>query len=85
MDYDKMIDCAAIKAPDGSVWTGKRHHHCIKTIIQARVADKVGSRFVQGFVTMAGRFVDRKEAAMLAKRNGQAPDCGRELFSEDLY
>lgn len=85
-DYDKRIDCAAILAPDGRVWTGKRHGHCIKTIIQATGIQSVGGDYKQGFVTMSGRFVDRKEAAMIAVHAGQANltlPC--ELFSEDLY
>lgn len=85
-DYDKMIDCAAILAPDGRVWTGKRHGHCIKTIIQATGVRSVGGDYKQGFVTLSGRFVDRKEGAMIAVHAGQAKltlPC--ELFSEDLY
>jgi hypothetical protein len=85
IDYDKRIDCAAIKMPDGGVWTGKRHGHCIATIWQA--TGKRAHQGVQGFVTMKGRFVDRKEAAMIAVYAGQV--AGRtlpfELFSEDLY
>lgn len=87
IDYDKRIDCAAIKAPDGRVWTGKRHGHCIRTIVQATGVKSVGDGYTQGFVTMAGRFVDRKEAAVIAVHAGQV--AGRalpfELFSEDLY
>ncbi|SRR6266478_3813574 len=84
-DYDKMIDCAAIRAPDGRVWTGKRHGHCIKTIIQA-TGKTPNENYEQGFVTLSGRFVNRKEAAMIAVHAGQAEltlPC--ELFSEDLY
>lgn len=96
-DYDKLIDCAAIRAPDGRVWTGKRHGHCIKTIKQAY---ELANQFAgmgeiktpkilpqdQGFVTMSGRFVNRQEAAMIAVHAGQVKltlPC--ELFSEDLY
>lgn len=81
-----MIDCAAIMATDGRIWTGKRHGHCIKTIVQATGVDRVGAGYIQGFVTMAGRFVDRNEAALIAVHAGQAKltlPC--ELFSEDLY
>lgn len=85
-NYDKLIDCAAIKMPDGRVWTGKRHHHCIHTIFQATGQKAVGG--IQGFVTMAGRFVDREEAMKIAIEAGQvkhAPPFEATLFSEDLY
>src|SRR3954464_4612061 len=85
-DYDKMIDCAAIyDKHTGLTWTGKRHDNVIKTIIQAytlaanaegqsdfKIKSVGPSRFTQGFVTMSGRFVDRKEAAMIAVHAGQA-------------
>src|ERR1051326_8892277 len=35
-DYDKLIDCAAIKGADGIVWTGHRHGHCFKIIEQMK-------------------------------------------------
>lgn len=82
--YKTAIDCAAILAPDGLIWTGKRHGHCIKTIVQA-TGNRVGSDFTQGFVTMSGRFVSRKEAAELALNAGQIKEQVSCLFSEDLY
>ncbi len=86
IDYDKKIDCAAIKMPDGRVWTGKRHHHCFGTILQATGERARGG--IQGFITMAGRFVDRTEALKIAKEASQVPENagrGGELYSEDLY
>lgn len=85
IDYDKRIDCAAIKAPDGRVWTGHRHAHCIATIIQATGIPRVGSGYKQGFVTQSKRFVNRKEAAQLAFASGQIKEPKDELYSEDLY
>jgi hypothetical protein len=86
-DYDKLIDCAAIKMPDGRVWTGKRHHHCIATIFQATGQRAIGG--IQGFVTMSKKFVDREEAFKIAFSAGQIKDPsktrGNELYSEDLY
>lgn len=83
--YDKQIDCAAIKMPDGLIWTGKRHGHCLATIIQATGKKALGA--TQGFVTLSGRFVTREEAFMLAKETGQVTKfChDSQLFSEDLY
>lgn len=83
-DYDSLIDCAAIQLPDGEVWTGKRHNHCIATIIQAKGEPQHNA--TQGFVTMSGRFVTREEAYELVLKTKQvAPKFERQLFSEDLY
>lgn len=86
-DYDKLIDCAAIRAPDGRVWTGKRHNHCIKTIIQATGVKRIGGDYEQGFVTMSNRFVNREEAYNITKESKQVTKfhVKGELFSEDLY
>jgi len=92
MDYTKQIDCAAIRTSDGKIWTGKRHHHCLATIIQA--TGKRCHDAVQGFVTMErndehpqGRFIDRMEARILAQETGQITTFCHptDLFSEDLY
>lgn len=85
IDYDKRIDCAAITQPDGRVWTGKRHHHCIATIIQATGVKPVTGQ--QGFVTTSGRFVSREEARDIAIAAGQVTTTlhRTQLFSEDLY
>jgi hypothetical protein len=72
---------------DGKVWTGKRHHNCIREIV-----DKTGIRPVtgqQGFVTDESKFLSREEAMSLAIENGQVVEGKthhkRELFSEDLW
>ena len=85
IDYDKRIDCSAIKQPDGKVWTGKRHQHCIATIVQATGVKPVTGE--QGFVTMSGRFVSREEARDIAIAAGQVASTVHrtQLFSEDLY
>lgn len=82
--YDTRIDCAAIKMPDGRVWTGMRHHHCIATILQATGEKPYNG--IQGFVTRGKRFVTREEAAKLVKQSSQIHGFQKEeLFSEDLY
>lgn len=62
---------------------GFRHHDIIRRF-QGEI-----SRYPedQGFYTSKGRFVDRKEAMIIAKEAGQVENLGtREmLFSEDLY
>lgn len=92
-DYTKMIDCAAVRTADGKIWTGKRHHHCLATIIQA--TGKKALNAEQGFVTAErsdeypqGRFVSREEAKRLCIETGQVTKfCSTtdDLFSEDLY
>lgn len=65
-----------------------RHHsilHPLNRLIGARHA-----RFVeQGFITDAGRYVDRQDAAMIACAAGQTTPCkmvvSDRLFSEDLW
>jgi hypothetical protein len=88
LDYSMRIDCAAIKDPDGKVWTGKRHGHVVRTIVQATGVKQVGWGYEQGFVTQSGEFVDRKEAERRALASGQLRPQdvdGDELYSEDLY
>jgi hypothetical protein len=67
----------------GNIEIGFRHHDIIRRF-QGEI-----SRYPedQGFYTSKGRFVDRKEAMIIAKEAGQVENIGtREmLFSEDLY
>jgi hypothetical protein len=81
--YDTRIDCAAVKSTDGRIWTGKRHCHCIATIIQAGLK---ASHADQGFVTMSGRYITREEGAALVQQTGQCKlNHPPLLYSEDLY
>lgn len=86
------VETAAIKTDDGTVWTlprPARHHDIIKHIRENGCTGFVsGDR--QGFILSDGRFVRRKPALNVARRNGQvkieechAPGIG--LFSEDLW
>ncbi len=64
-----------------------RHGHCM---YHPFVMHQWGGNILpdeQGFLTSAGRFVDRKEAAQIAVTAGQieAPQWGCRLFSEDLW
>ncbi len=90
-----MIKEAAIqRKSDGKVWTGRRHGNCISKIFTESVelgepADAVSrDKFIQGFVTDDGQFVDRHEAFRIAKECGQIkaePWAEPTLMSEDLY
>ena len=88
----EKIARAAIKYR-GEVWHAVRpgRHH---TIMRAHFSmyGKTNSlsfeeHGVQGFVTTTGRFVDRKEAVVIAVRSGQidAPQWPPDLYSEDLW
>lgn len=70
---------------DGKVWTGRRHHLVIRSIIDALGADAAPVIGVQGFVTECGKFVEREEAARIAFEAGQTTKLLPTLFSEDLY
>ena len=69
----------------GSVWTlpqPNRHHDVIRDRVE-RTGLRGSGR--QGFVTSAGRFVDRAIAADIAYAAGQIAEPRVRLFSEDLW
>jgi len=87
-----MVKEAAIqRKSDGKIWTGKRHSNVILKIIQEGEELSVSHEFfIQGFVTDDGRFVDRREAFIIAKDcnqllNPKDPWAEPTLMSEDLY
>ena len=86
INRQRTILQAAIQQ-DGQLYTlprPNRHHHIIHgpmTGIYQRSAS------VQGFLTSAGGFVDREEAARLALKSGQIKELTHPplLYSEDLW
>jgi len=77
----------------GIVFCGHRHPHCQYTMIavtgKRSVTPEVGE-YVQGFLTSLNRFVDRKEALIIAENANQIfhnikLDKEVGLTSEDLY
>ena len=66
---------------------GHRHHDCFTTF--ARLSGErlpaTNYEYDQGFLTSAGRFVDRKKAVPIAIRMGITPRNPNKLYSEDLY
>lgn len=83
---------AAAIAKDNKVWSVPkpgRHNHVINLICEELGIEYVGSNFVQGFLTSEGRFVDRKEAAEVARKADQRLIGGwswvNKLYSEDLW
>lgn len=78
---------------NGIVICGRRHHNCFATVhmLDPTLKEKAGD-IVQGFMTNTDRFVDRIEAAEIAKAANQVDELiitnkdGEEtLISEDLY
>jgi nucleoside phosphorylase len=74
----------------GFVVAGRRHHNCFATV--TIIADFEGSQdlkkksqITQGFITSLDRFVDRAEAAKIAKNAGQVASEFSQLISEHLY
>lgn len=102
VDVDERIVCSAIHYRDfpitvsqymcsniesGVVLCGLRHSHIIGQCISL-----LGSRqcemgkYTQGFITTKNRFLNRQEAAILWKSQGNKLKYSQnELFSEDLY
>ena len=85
--------------PTGVTVCGMRHHNCFMTVaIIVNHYDRKedgkkycfhGFKETQGFLTNKNRFVDRKEAQIIALREDQVLDKnqlrGDILFSEDIY
>jgi hypothetical protein len=86
----------------GIVIGGFRHGTCRPVVVamyypnwqtdfnhDAAVRVKVLNLEIQGFITNTHRFVDRKEALIIAKKAKQllirVPKTKTELFSEDIY
>lgn len=81
-----MIVQAAIRYPDGSVYTGKRHYRAIMNAKKSG-KHKRNDPFEQGFVTENGHFFTREEAKDHAYRTGQLNPKHHTgtLYSEDLW
>ena len=82
---------AAVHAPvninKGLVLCGYRHNHISSqmTVLYKKHLLDCGA-YVHGFLTSAGRFVDRKQGAIIfANTGGVLGFMNDELFSEDLY
>lgn len=85
--------CAAIVMPSGEIIEGRRHLDCLTTV-RERGDDRLDiCAAKQGFMTSAGRFVDRQEGMKVQLAAG-LPSASRangryinptDLFSQDLY
>lgn len=77
----KVIQQAAIWN-NGIVYKGKRHKDIVMSQPEHLNIRKGG---IEGFVTTAGLFLNRKEAAKLAYEMGQINEPVESLKSEHLY
>lgn len=84
----ERITGVALLREDGAMWSlpaPSRHFHLFALIaFQGTEAEPCE----QGFSTSQGRFVDRKEAIVLAREAGQPirkRDNPTQLYSEDLW
>lgn len=95
METSEDIRCAAINF-NGIIICGHRHGDCYATLkaLQPNIPDEMlPDRNNQGFITSENRYVDRKEAWIIAKANNQikygqeASENGENsiLISENLY
>lgn len=94
----EYILCAAIKRKEKKQTPlGNPYHEGTNDILEIELGYRhhdIWHRFpgelqrspnAQGFYMSKGRFVDRKEAANVARNSGQLKDNSVILFSEDLY
>lgn len=94
------IICAAVHFPNGGMYrdqptnikegfvvTGRRHSNCYQVLEMMRINIGECDRANEGFLTSDNRFLNRAEAAILAKERGQIIHnyTPEELISENLY
>lgn len=94
-----MIKYAAIKCPDGTVISGAdlvgyptktnpRHHDIINYMCEIlKYKEPIGGKYIQGFVTNDGIFVNRIKGAQIALASKQIEHLrwSPNLYSEDLW
>jgi hypothetical protein len=72
----------------GIVFCGRNHIFCIHQMIAMTGKKQYeAGKEIQGFLTNLNRFVDRKEAILIAKKSGQLPmnSTINQLHSEDIF
>lgn len=88
--WPEQIFAVANQHPSGRIYAAEpkaRHHHVIALMHEYGDGQDNG-KSEQGFLTTHGRWVDRKEAMLIARAQGQlqrATGAEDTLFSEDLW
>ena len=91
--YENGVKSTVLNVESGTIICGRRHGDCyaiLSGILGNIDPDDLPSRDKQGFLTSHNRFVDRKEAYLIAKECGQLlhnlhDQSNPILVSEDLY
>lgn len=83
----EIVICAAVRASNGFIVRGHRHHDAIRTMSTIPgYEDERPSGDNQGFITSENRYVNREEAYKIQVAAGKMKDDnGGRLYSEDLY
>jgi len=86
------IVCAAVMNKDGIIIPSPRHFDETfwKLFERMGLKEEDNHEWIQGFIDQFGKFFDREEALIIAKRENQiyreSPNVDTtELFSENLY
>lgn len=82
------IIAPAYKAKDGRIYISRFAHMEIVQLFKELADKEIHKESIQGFITSYDRFVDRKEALEIAKKNNKNLKklCpSDELYSEDLF
>ena len=87
MIHPETIAAAAIRDSAGKLTTARRpFRHCDIVLELAKAGDEAALYGDKGFVTSAGRFVERGEAMTIAVAAGQVKQGAKqELNTEDLW
>lgn len=87
----EVIKHAAVKAENGMIFLGRSHADCFYQMRNVGMMSSDNSKD-QGFFTSKGRYVDRLEAAKIAKRTKQVTNSKdrplrrlTSLLSEDIW
>ena len=89
-EADERVDCAAIRVGE-RVWSlprPSRHQDVQAAVFRDLRTFHLPSGAREGFTTTKGRFVDRMEAAEIAKATGEKPlrmSFGEALATNDLW
>jgi hypothetical protein len=74
----EYVEKAAIRLKDGKIFTGAAHYQAVDEAVGKKLLayedENLADKYTDGFMTNAGRFVDREEAAKIAQSVGQLAD-----------
>lgn len=83
-----QLVAAAIKTPNGMIYTGRRHYNIFNEAAQDTILSQELRKGTQGFIDEEGNFYNREEAKAHAIAIGQIQEenmISSTLTSEDLW